>query len=69
MPESPSGRNHGVAAALTVKPASADDLKVGEVGLPDLVWRSGLVLELIRSFDHDVSRAGDEVMGLKQAID
>jgi hypothetical protein len=30
-----------------VKPAPADDLEIGEVGLPKLVWRRRLVLELV----------------------
>jgi hypothetical protein len=30
-----------------IEPAPADDLEIGEVGLPELVGRRGLVLELI----------------------
>jgi len=29
-----------------VEPAPADHFEIGEVGLPELVWRRGLVLEL-----------------------
>ena len=48
---------------------SADDLQIGEVGLPELVGCSGLVFELIRRLYDDERRAGDEVVGLEQAID
>jgi hypothetical protein len=43
-------------------PAPAGDLQVGEVGLPELVGRRRLVLELGRRLDDDVGRAGDQVM-------
>ncbi len=52
-----------------VVPAPASDLKVGEVGLPELVDSGGLVLELVRRLDHHVGRAGDEVVCLQQPID
>ena len=35
-----------------IVPAPAGDLEVGEVGLPELVDRGGLVLELVRRLDH-----------------
>ena len=39
-----------------VHPAPADDLEVGEVGLPHLVRPRGLGVELAGSFDHDIGR-------------
>jgi hypothetical protein len=51
-----------------IHPAPADDLEVGEVGLPHLVRPRGLGVELIGGLDHDEGRAGDQVMGLEQAI-
>ena len=50
-------------------PAPANDLEVGKVCLPQLVGRRGLVLELAGGFHDDEVRAGDQVMGLEQAID
>ena len=52
-----------------IKPAPADHLQIGEVGLPELVWRRGLVLELVRRLDDDEGRAGDQIMRLEQAVD
>ena len=52
------------ALVVTVVPAQADDLQVGKIGLPHLVWRRGFDFERISRFYDDVSRAGDEVMGL-----
>src|ERR1019366_3711051 len=52
-----------------VKPAPADHLEIGEVGLPKLVWRRGLVLELIGGFHDNVGGTGDQVVLLQQAID
>ena len=52
-----------------VDPAPADDLEVGEVCLLHLVWPRCLVPELAGGLDDDEGRAGDEVMGLEQAID
>ena len=51
-----------------VEPAPANDLQVGEVGLPQLVGRSRLVLELIGRLDDDEGGAGDQVPGLEQAL-
>src|SRR4029077_19829773 len=48
-----------------VKPAPADDLEIGEVGLPKLVWRRRLVLELIGGLDDNVSRTSDQVVVLQ----
>src|SRR5580704_1081307 len=52
-----------------VKPAPADDLEIGEVGLPKVVRRRGLVLELIGSLHDDIGGTGDQVVVLQQAID
>ena len=46
-----------------IEPAPADDLEVGEVGLPQLVRGCGLVAELIGCLDDDEGRAGDQVVG------
>ena len=51
-----------------VVPAPADDLEIGEVGLPELVGRSCLVLELVGGLDDDEGWAGDQVMGLQEPI-
>ena len=52
-----------------IEPAPAGDLEVSEVGLPKLVGRCGLGVELIGGFNDDKRRAGDQVMRLEQAID
>ena len=52
-----------------VEPPPACDLEVGEVGLPELVRRRGLLGEGIGRPDHDEGRAGDQVVRLEQAID
>jgi len=41
-----------------IVPAPVRDLEIGEVGLPELVGRRGLIPELFGRFDDDVSRAG-----------
>ena len=51
-----------------IHPAPPDDLEVGEVGLPHLVRPRGLGMELISGLDRDISRAGDQVMGLQKAV-
>ena len=43
-----------------IAPAPARDLEIGEVGLPELVGRRGLVLEFLGRFDDDVGRTGDK---------
>jgi len=48
-----------------VVPAPADDLEISEVGLPELVGRSRLVLELVGGLDDDEGWAADQVMGLQ----
>src|SRR5882724_2337854 len=50
-----------VEHARQIEPAPADDLQVGEVGLPELVWRRGLVLELVGRLHDDVGGAGDQI--------
>ena len=52
-----------------IEPSPADDLEVGEVGLPELVGGRGLVLELVGRLDDDEGRTGDQVVGLEQPID
>ena len=52
-----------------VVPAPTSDLEIGEVGLPELVNGSGLVLELVCRLDHHIGRAGDQVMRFQQPID
>ena len=52
-----------------MKPAPAGDPQVGEVRLLQLVGRRGLGAEFVRRLDHDKGRAGDEVVGLEQAVD
>ena len=42
--------------------------EVGEVGLPHLVRPAGPGVELIGGLDHDVVRAGDQVVGLEQLV-
>ena len=39
--------NAQTGAGREIEPTPADDLEVGEVGLPELVWRGGLVGELL----------------------
>ena len=46
-----------------IVPAPARDLEIGEVGLPELVGRRGLVLERLGRFDDDVGWAGDKIVG------
>src|SRR5271168_4867904 len=52
-----------------IEPAPAGHLEIGEVGLPELVWRRRLVLELIGGLHDDVGWTGNQVMGLEQPID
>jgi hypothetical protein len=44
-----------------IEPAPADYLQIGEVRLPQLVWRSGFVTELISGLDDNERRAGNQV--------
>ena len=52
-----------------IEPTPADDLEVGEVGLPKLIGSRGLVLELIGRLDDDEGWTGDQIVGLEQPID
>ncbi len=52
-----------------IEPSPADDLQIGEVGLPELVRRRRLVLELVGGLDDDEGRAGDQVLRLEQPVD
>lgn len=49
-------------------PTPADDLEVGEVGLPHLVDGGGFVRELVGNFDHHVRWFSDEISFLQKAI-
>src|SRR5215218_8895502 len=42
-----------------IEPAPADHFEIGEVGLPKLVWRCGLVGELVGRFHDNERGAGD----------
>lgn len=44
-----------------IEPPPADDLQICEIGLPELVGRCGLVVELVGCLDDDEGRAGDQV--------
>ena len=57
-----------VEHARQIEPAPADDLQIGEVGLPELVGRRGLVAELVRRLDDDVGGAGDQIERLQQTL-
>src|SRR5665811_748915 len=52
-----------------VKPAPANYLEIGKIGLPHLVYGSGLVLELAGGLDDDECWTCDQIMSLQQAID
>ncbi len=52
-----------------IVPAPSRDLEIGEVGLPELVGRRGLVPEFLGRFDDDVSRAGDKIVRFQKPID
>ena len=45
-----------------------DDLEIGEIGLPELVRVGCLVPELISGRQNHIGRAGDQVVGLEDAI-
>src|SRR5260370_31603635 len=51
-----------------VEPAPADDLEVGEVGLPKLVWSGSRISEAIGRLHQDEGRAGDQAMALQEPI-
>ena len=50
-------------------PAPTNDLQVGEVRLPKLVGRGGLVAERVGGLDDDIGRAGDQILSLEQPVD
>ena len=52
-----------------LEPPPADDLEISKIGLPELVWPGRLVPELVGCGHHHIGRAGDQVVGLKDAID
>ena len=52
-----------------VELAPANHLQISEVGLPHLIWPSGLILELIGRLDDDEGWARDQISGLQDAID
>src|SRR5262245_3123235 len=52
-----------------VEQSPADNLEIGEVRLPELLWCRRLVAELIRSLHHDEGGASDQIAGLEQPID
>jgi len=51
-----------------VEPAPADDLEVGEVGLPKLVCGGRRIGEAIGRLHQDEGRAGDQAMVLQEPI-
>ena len=51
-----------------VIPTPADDLQIGEVGLPQLVRAGGLVPELVGRLHHHEGRAGDQVSLLEDPV-
>ena len=51
-----------------IVPTPADDLEVGEVGLPHLVRRGRLVTELVGGLDHDEGGAGDQIMRFEEPV-
>ena len=51
-----------------IMPAPAGDLRVGEIGPPELVGRRCLVLGPGRRLDDDAGRAGDEVMRFRKPL-
>ena len=52
-----------------IVPAPPRDLEMGEVGLPQLVGRRGLVFELFGRLDDDVGRTGDKIVRFQEPID
>ena len=51
-----------------VVPAPAGNLEIGEVRLPELVRGRGLVGEFVGGLHDDAGRAGDQVLGLQEAV-
>lgn len=53
---------------VKAKAPPANDLEIGEVGLPHLVDPGGLAMEAVRRFYHQLSRADNRVTSLQQAV-
>ena len=53
---------------VQIIPAPANDLEVGEVGLPHLVDGCVFVVELLRRFDGDIIRGRDQISSPENAI-
>ena len=53
---------------MQAKASPTNDFEVGKISLLHLVWADGLGVELVGRLDHDVGRAGNQVIGLQQAI-
>ena len=51
-----------------IEPAPADDLQIGEVGLPKLVDGRRLVFELAGRVNHDEGGTGDQIVRLQDPI-
>src|SRR5215831_13030941 len=51
-----------------IEPAPADDLQIGEVGLPKLVWGGRRIGEAIGRLHQDEGRARDQAMVLQEPI-
>jgi len=51
-----------------VIPTPANDLEVGKVGLPHLVYGNGFIFELGGSFDHHMGWCSDQISDLQNAV-
>jgi hypothetical protein len=51
-----------------VHPAPTDDLEIGKIGLPHLVYAGCFGVEGVGRLDHHIGRAGDEIMGLQKPV-
>src|SRR6516164_9021904 len=61
-----SARSH--RARWTDRTSPADDLQIGEVGLPKLVWGGRRIGEAIGRLHQDEGRARDQAMVLQEPI-
>src|SRR5680860_178033 len=52
-----------------IEPSPTNDLEIGKIGLPHLVYGSGFVLELAGGLDDNEGWTGNQIMSLQQAID
>ena len=59
----------GVEHGGQVAPAPADDLEVGEVGLPELMHPASGIFEAVIGLNQDVGRTGNQVVGLEDPVD